>query len=55
VIKNILNLEINKLAADIIKKISILLKALNSPSPRFFFFFFNPALLGSPDKTVKIF
>jgi hypothetical protein len=52
--KNILNLEMNELAADAVKKVNILLEALNSPLPRFFSFF-NPALLGSPNKTAKIF
>jgi hypothetical protein len=51
--KNILNLKIDKLAADIIKRINILLETLNSPSPRSFFFL-NPALLGSPDKIAEI-
>jgi hypothetical protein len=52
--KNILNLKMNELAADAVKEINILLKAFNSPSSRFFSFF-NPALLGSPNKIVKIF
>jgi hypothetical protein len=51
--KNILNLEIDKLTADITKRINILLEALNSLSPRSSSFL-NPALLGSPDKIVKM-
>jgi hypothetical protein len=51
--KNILNLEMDKLAADTAERVNILLKIFNSPSPRFFSFF-NPALLDSPDKTVKM-
>jgi hypothetical protein len=51
--KNILNLKINELAVDIAKKINILLKTFNSPSPRSSFFF-NPTLLGSPGRTVKM-
>jgi hypothetical protein len=53
-IKNILNLKMNELTVDIVKEIIILLGAFNSLSPRFFFFF-DPALLGSPNKTVKVF
>jgi hypothetical protein len=52
--KNILNLEIDKLATDAAKGIDILLEIFNSFSPRFFSFF-NPALLGSPDRIVKMF
>jgi hypothetical protein len=52
--KNILNLKINKLAVDTVKKINILSGALNFLSSQFFSFF-NLALLGSPDKTAKIF
>jgi hypothetical protein len=47
--KNILNLEIDKLTVDIAKGI-ILLKTLNSLSPRSFSFI-NPALLGSDGST----
>jgi hypothetical protein len=52
-IKNILNLEMDKLAADITKGVDILLEILNSFSPRFFSFI-NPTLLGFPDKSVKM-
>jgi hypothetical protein len=52
--KNILNLKINKLAVDTAEKISILLETLNSFSSRSSSFL-NSALLGSPDRTVKVF
>jgi hypothetical protein len=52
-IKNILNLKINELTVGAAEKINILLVAFNSLSPRFFFFF-NPALLGSSGKNVKV-
>jgi hypothetical protein len=51
--KNILDLEIDKLAADIIKGIGILLKALNFFSFRSSFFI-NPAFLGISNKNVKV-
>jgi hypothetical protein len=50
--RNILNLEMDELAAEAVKEI-VSLKALNSPSPRSFSFF-DSALLGSPDKTVEM-
>jgi hypothetical protein len=52
-IKNILNLEINELTADIAKGISVLLGAFNFFSFRFPFFF-DPALLGSRDKIAEM-
>jgi hypothetical protein len=51
--KNILDLEINELAADAAKGVSILLGALNSLSSRFFSFF-NSALLGSLNRTAEM-
>jgi hypothetical protein len=54
--QNILNLKINKIISDlpeISQKKIILLKALNFSSPRFSSFF-NPALLNSPNKSVKM-
>jgi hypothetical protein len=55
--RNILELKINEMMINDLSKISqggvILLKALNSFSPRFFSFF-DPALLGSPGKIAKI-
>jgi hypothetical protein len=51
-LENILNLEIDKFAADIAEGV-ILLETLNSLSFRFFSFF-DPALLNSPDKSVKV-
>ena len=50
--KNILNLEIDKLTVDAVKRV-IFLKALNSFSPRSFSYF-NPAFLGSPSKKIKM-
>jgi hypothetical protein len=51
-IKNVLNLEMNELTADIIKGI-VLLKIFNSFLPRAFSYF-NPAFLDSPNKSVKV-
>ena len=55
--RNILKLEINKAMvnnlSEILQKEVILSKTLNSPSPRFFSFL-NPALLGSPGRSVKV-
>jgi hypothetical protein len=51
--KNILDLEMDELAADVAEEVGILLGVLNSLSPRSFFFF-DPALLGSPGKTAEM-
>jgi hypothetical protein len=54
--RNILELKINEIMIsdlpEILQKKIILLEILNSPSPRFSFFF-NPAFLGSSDKSVE--
>jgi hypothetical protein len=55
--RNILKLEIDETIISNLPKISrkgvTSLKALNSPSPRFSSFI-NPALLGSPNRSVKM-
>jgi hypothetical protein len=51
--KNILDLKIDELAADAAERVNILLKVLNSFSSRFFSFI-DPALLGSPGKSVEM-
>jgi hypothetical protein len=51
--KNILDLEMDELAADAVEGVSILLGAFNSLSPRSFSFF-DPALLGSPGRTAEV-
>jgi hypothetical protein len=51
--KNILDLKIDELAADAAERVNILLKVLNSFSSRFFSFI-DPALLGSPSKSVEM-
>jgi hypothetical protein len=51
--KNILNLEIDKLAVDAVERVNILSRAFNSLSPRSSSFL-NPALLDFSDKSVKV-
>jgi hypothetical protein len=51
--KNILDLEMDELTADIAKGINILSEALNSFSSQSFFFI-DPALLGFFGKSVKM-
>jgi hypothetical protein len=51
--KNILNLKINKLAADAVERVSILLGAFNSFSSRFFSYL-NPAFLDFLGRSVKM-